>query len=180
MGLSILSLVLAGAAWGQTGPRDGPGGGPSGLYDPQTVATVSGVVVSLTPPQAEAGLPYLAYLTLRTETGKIKVFLGPSLYVDKLPVQINVLDKIQVTGSKITWEGKPVILAAEVKKGDQVLKLRETNGTPVGAAAAGTKGLSPCRPAFAGGRHRPYGFAVLHGCPASPIVPSIPQRWTDG
>ena len=76
-------------------------------------------------------MPYLAYLTLRTEKEKIKVFLGPSLYVDKLPVQIKVLDKIQVTGSKITWKGKPVILAAEVKKGDQVLKLREPNGTPV-------------------------------------------------
>jgi hypothetical protein len=131
VGLGILTLVVAGTAWGQTDARDGTGFGPSGLYDPQTVTTISGVVVSLTPPQAEAGLPYLAYLTLRTETEKIKVFLGPSLYVDKLPVKINVLDKIEVTGSKITWEGKPVILAAEVKKGGQVLKLRETNGTPV-------------------------------------------------
>jgi hypothetical protein len=123
VGLIILSLFWAGVSWGQTGP--------SNMYDPQAVTTISGVVVSLTPPQAEAGLPYLAYLTLRTEKEKIKVFLGPSLYVDKLPVQINVLDKIQVTGSKITWKGKPVILAAEVKKGDQVLKLREPNGTPL-------------------------------------------------
>jgi hypothetical protein len=131
VGLGIIILLWAGASWGQTGPREGGGGGPASSYDPQTVTTVSGVVVSLTPPQAEAGLPYLAYLTLRTETGKIKVFLGPSPYVDKLPVKINVLDKIQVTGSKITWEGKPVIMAAEVKKADQVLKLREPDGTPV-------------------------------------------------
>jgi hypothetical protein len=122
MGLSILTLLGAGVSWGQDGPNS--------LYDPQTVTTVSGVVVSLTPPQAQAGLPYLAYLTLRTEKEKIKVFLGPSLYVDKLPVQIKVLDKIQVTGSRITWEGKPVILAAEVKRGDQVLKLRDPNGKP--------------------------------------------------
>jgi len=131
VGLSILTLLWAGVSWGQTGPREGEGGGPISLYDPQTVTTISGVVVSLTPPQAEAGLPYLAYLTLRTEKEKIKVFLGPSLYVDKLPVKINVLDKIQVTGSKVTWEGKPVILAAEVKKADQVLKLREPDGAPV-------------------------------------------------
>jgi hypothetical protein len=130
-GLSILSLLLAGNSWGQTGPREGKGGGPISLYDPQTVISISGVVVSLTPPQAEAGLPYLAYLTLRTEKEKIKVFLGPSLYVDKLPVKIKVLDKVQVTGSRVTWEGKSVILAAEVKTGDQVLKLREPNGTPV-------------------------------------------------
>jgi hypothetical protein len=131
VGLSILTLVLAGVSWGQTGPQGGKEGGPSGQYDPQTVITVSGVVVSLTPPQAEAGLPYLAYLTLRTEKGKIKVFLGPNLYVDQLPVKIKELDRIHVTGSKITWKGKPVILAAEVKKGDQVLKLREPNGTPL-------------------------------------------------
>jgi len=130
-GLCLFCLVLAGVAWGQTGPGDVQGGGPSSLYDPQTVTTISGVVVSLTPPMAEAGLPYMAYLTLRTEKEKIKVFLGPSLYVDKLPVKIKVLDKIQVTGSKITWAGKPVILAAEVKKGDQVLKLRDPNGVPL-------------------------------------------------
>jgi hypothetical protein len=122
MSLIILSLCWAAGSWGQDGPNS--------LYDPQTVTTISGVVVSLTPPQAQAGLPYLAYLTLGTGTEKIKVFLGPSLYVDKLPVQIKVLDKVQVTGSKITWEGKPVILAAEVKKGDQVLKLRDPNGKP--------------------------------------------------
>ncbi len=131
VGLSILTLLGAGGSWGQTGPREGEGVGPGSLYDLQTVTTISGVVISLTPPQAEAGLPYLAYLTLRTEKEKIKVFLGPSLYVDKLPVKIKVLDKIQVTGSKVTWEGKPVILAAEVKIADQVLKLREPNGTPV-------------------------------------------------
>jgi hypothetical protein len=128
VGLIILSLWWAGVSWGQDGPNN--------LYDPQTVTTISGVVVSLTPPQAEAGLPYLAYLTLRTEKEKIKVFLGPSLYVDKLPAQIKVLDKIQVTGSKITWKGKPVILAAEVKKGDQVLKLRDPNGKPAWSGGA--------------------------------------------
>jgi hypothetical protein len=46
-------------------------------------------------------------------------------------VQIKVLDRIQVTGSKIMWEGSPVILAAEAKKGDDVLKLRDPNGVPV-------------------------------------------------
>ena len=53
------------------------------------------------------------------------------MYVDKLPIQIHNLDKIQVTGSKITWEGKPIILAAEIKRGDQVLKLRDSKGVPV-------------------------------------------------
>jgi hypothetical protein len=127
-GLSLLSLVLAASSWGQSGPKTG--GGPSSLYNPDTVVTVSGIVISKTQPSAK-GLPQLVYLILKAETGKITIFLGPDLYVDKLPVQIQNLDNIQVTGSKISWEGKPVILAAEIKKGDQFLKLREPNGVPV-------------------------------------------------
>ena len=131
VGLSILTLVLAGVAWGQTGPQEGKGGGSSGHYNPKTVVTVSGVVVSKTPPSGQPGLPYLVYLTLQTEAGPIDVFLGPSLYLDQLPVTIKVLDRIQVTGSKIMWGGKPVILAAEISKGDQVLKVRDRKGVPL-------------------------------------------------
>ena len=131
VGLSILILVLAGVAWGQTGPREGKGGESGGQYNPQTVVTVAGIVVSKTRPAVQQGLPYLVYLTLETEAGPIAVFLGPSLFVDQLPVQIKALDRIQVTGSKVMWGGKTVILAAEVKKGDQVLKLRDPNGVPI-------------------------------------------------
>jgi hypothetical protein len=134
--LSLLSLVLAASAWGQSGPQSG--GGPGGLYNPDTVVTLSGIVIAKTPPSAK-GLPQLAYLTLKTNTGKITVFLGPDLYVDKLPVRIQNLDKIQVTGSEITWEGKAVILAATITKGDQVLKLREPNGVPVWSGQRQTK-----------------------------------------
>ena len=131
VGFIILFLALTGESWGQIGPQDVKGGGPGSLYNPQSVVTVAGTVVSITPSPVKTGLPYLVYLTLQTGEGKITIFLGPSLYVDKLPVQIKVLDRIQVTGSKITWEGSSVILAAEVKKGDTVLELRDPNGVPV-------------------------------------------------
>ncbi len=130
VGLVILCLTLTGPSWGQAGPQ-GKGGGPGGLYNPQTVVTVAGTVVSMTPPPVRQGLPYLVYLTLQTREGKISIFLGPSLYIDKLPVRLKVLDRIQVTGSRIMWEGSPVILAAEVRRGDEVMKLRDANGIPV-------------------------------------------------
>ena len=95
------------------------------------MVTVSGVVVSKTPPSGKQGLPYLVYLTLQNEAGQIAVFLGPNFFVDQLPVEIKELDRIQVTGSKVMWGGKPVILAAEVKKGDQVLKVRDHKGVPL-------------------------------------------------
>jgi hypothetical protein len=129
VGLGLLSLVLTGACWGQT--RAGKGGGPGVAYNPQSVVTVVGIVVAKSQPAAKQGLPYLVYLTLKTEKGKITVFLGPSVYIDQLPVQIKQLDRIQVTGSQVIWAGKPVILAAEILKEDQVIKLRGPNGVPL-------------------------------------------------
>jgi hypothetical protein len=38
---------------------------------------------------------------------------------------------VEVKGSRVTFEGKPAIIAAEVKKGDEVLKLRDENGFPM-------------------------------------------------
>ncbi len=130
-GLMILCLALSGESSRQPASGEVKGGGPGNLYNPRSVVTVAGTVVSKTPPSVKQGLPYLVYLTLQTAGGKITIFLGPSLYIDKLPVQIKVLDRIQVTGSQITWEGSPVILAAEVKRGKDILKLRDPNGVPV-------------------------------------------------
>ena len=42
-------------------------------------------------------------------------------------------DNIEVKGSKITFDGAPVIIAAEVKKGDAILKFRDENGFPAWA-----------------------------------------------
>ncbi len=38
---------------------------------------------------------------------------------------------MKVRGSRITFKGKPAIITAEVKKGDQILRLRDENGFPV-------------------------------------------------
>jgi hypothetical protein len=47
--------------------------------------------------------------------------------------QIVAGDKIEVKGSRITYQGKPAIIAAEIHKGDEVLMLRDANGIPMWA-----------------------------------------------
>lgn len=37
-------------------------------------------------------------------------------------------------GSRVTFQGKPAVIAAEVKKGDEVLKLRDETGLPAWSA----------------------------------------------
>ncbi|MDI6852119.1 MAG: hypothetical protein QME75_00745 [Deltaproteobacteria bacterium] len=44
-------------------------------------------------------------------------------------------DRLEVTGSRITYQGNPAIIASEVKKGDKALKLRDAQGIPAWAVA---------------------------------------------
>jgi len=45
-------------------------------------------------------------------------------------MNINPKDKIEVKGSRISFENKPAIIAAEIKKSDEILTLRNESGFP--------------------------------------------------
>ena len=70
-------------------------------------------------------------VTLKGEAETIPVHLGPIWYVKKQPVQIQARDLIEVTGSRVPCDGKPVILAAHIQKGHEIVKFREVKGTPL-------------------------------------------------
>jgi len=108
--------------------------GPYGrIYDPKTVETVSGLVTGVEKFTPARGGSAGVHLQLKTDKGTISVHLGPSWYLENQEAQVEAKDKIEVTGSRITLDGKDVLIAAEVKKGDGVLKLRDENGIPLWA-----------------------------------------------
>jgi hypothetical protein len=125
--IGIPALVLAAtAAWGQ-----GQGGGR--MFNPKTLETLSGEVVSVEKLTPGKGMSQGVHFTLKTDKETIPVHLGPGWYMEKQGVNLAAGDKVEVTGSRITYEGKPAIIAAEVKKGDQVFKLRDAAGVPAWA-----------------------------------------------
>ena len=140
--IGILTLVLAAtAAWAQ--PGMGPGGGQgrgwgagdpySRMYNPKTVETLSGEVVRVDKFTPGKRMSYGVHFTVKTEKETIPVHLGPSWHMEKQAVTIANGDKVEVSGSRIMYQGQPAIIAAEVKKGDQVLKLRDASGVPAWA-----------------------------------------------
>jgi hypothetical protein len=139
--VGLIGLILVSGVWAQ--PGRGPGGGQgygwgagdpySRMYDPKTVETLSGEVVSLETFTPGRRMSYGVHFTLKTDKETIPVHLGPSWYVEKQAVALAQGDKVEVTGSRIMYQGKPTIIAAEVKKGGQVLKLRDPNGVPAWA-----------------------------------------------
>jgi hypothetical protein len=109
----------------------GPGSPYNKMYDPKTVETVTGEVVSVSQITPNKGMGAGIHMILNIGKETISVHLGPSWYLENQDVKIEPKDKVEVKGSKITFGGKPAIIAEEVKKGDEVLKLRDDSGFPV-------------------------------------------------
>lgn len=142
--LMILTLLLEFSGPGAGQQLGFPGGGrrhggsetqDRQRYNPQTVTTVKGQVESLgsygisgwraTPGMQTQGL------VLRTDAGNIIINLGPPWYVSKQGFYLKTGDSLEVTGSKITRDDKTWLLAAQVKKNGQTLKVRDEKGVPL-------------------------------------------------
>ena len=137
---ALLGILAAPEAYGQRGPRGRGGGGGWGagsqynrLYNTNTVETVSGEVIAVNHITPTNGMSYGVHLELKTEKEMVSVHLGPGWFIENQDITIEPKDKVEIKGSRVTFDGKPAIIAAEVKKGDEVLKLRDQNGVPVWA-----------------------------------------------
>ncbi|HEX9020781.1 MAG TPA: DNA-binding protein [Nitrospirota bacterium] len=132
--LLAVSTVLAGP-WGGWRGSGGWGAGSqyNRMYNSATVETVGGTVESVDKVTPMKGMHYGIHLTLKTGKETVDVHLGPEWYIERLDTKIEKGDAIEVKGSRVTIAGKPAIIAAEVKKGDNVLVLRDSAGVPAWA-----------------------------------------------
>ena len=132
----MLMILLSAQSFAQRGMKWKGGGGwgigtqYGKMYNPKTAETISGEVVSVDKFTPVKGMSYGVHLTVKTDKETISVHLGPAWYIENQDVKIEPKDKIQVKGSRITFDGKPAIIAAEVKKGQEILRLRDENGFP--------------------------------------------------
>ena len=124
VGVAAVLILLASASFAQQGP------GGSRMYDPKTVETVKGEVASVEKIPSPRGKGYGVHLTLKTEKEILLIEVGPGWYVETQPAKIVAKDTLEIRGSRVMSQGKPAIIAAEIKKGDQILKLRDENGIP--------------------------------------------------
>ncbi|NUO07559.1 MAG: DNA-binding protein [Candidatus Brocadia sp.] len=135
--ISLLSILCMSQSFAQQGMQWRGGGGwgigapYNKIYDPKTVETISGEVVSVDIITPMKGMCYGVHLMVKADKETISVHLGPGWYIENQDTKIEPKDKVEVTGSRVTLEGKPVIIAAEVRKGEEILKLRNKEGFPL-------------------------------------------------
>ena len=108
----------------------GPKASYGRMYNPKTVETISGEITNVDKITPSKGMSYGIHVVLKTDDTALPVHLGPGWYIENQDITIEQNDKVEVTGSRITFDGKPAIIASKVKKGDEVLILRDDSGIP--------------------------------------------------
>ena len=123
---SMLAIGLAGPLSAQGRPGSGRG---VPRYDPSTEVTVKGTVEEVsqkTGPMGWGG----THLTLKTDSETLDVHLGPSSFLSKNQFEFAKGDQVEITGSKIEYQGSAALLARELKKDGKTLTLRNAQGIP--------------------------------------------------
>jgi hypothetical protein len=133
----LVALVAPLAATAQT---PGGGRGPSRrgpMFDATTVKTVQGEIVEVQRLERRRGDG--VHLVLDTGAEKLDVHLGPAFYVDAREPKLAKGDRVEVKGSRVTMGGAPALIAQEVRRGEQVLALRDAYGKPLWSGPQGRR-----------------------------------------
>jgi hypothetical protein len=146
----ISSLILVCPVLAQPGPGGGMGMrggmGPM-LYNPQTVTTVKGAVEKLEelPSMGRGSGQGMMYqgVALKTDKGSLMVHLGPGWYLDEQKFAVKTGDTLEVTGSQVTLNNQPAIIARDVKVNGKTLKLRDEQGIPAWSRMGRGPGMGP-------------------------------------
>jgi hypothetical protein len=126
---ALMGLLLVVQAWGQ--PMRGAGG-PGQALDLSKMETLTGTVeaVNRFAPR-RSKMPPRMQLLLKTDKETIAVNLGPADYVDQQGLKFAKDDQVQVKGVRVPFRQHTMLVAVEVQKGAQVLRLRDETGRPL-------------------------------------------------
>lgn len=100
-------------------------------YNPGTEQRLSGEVLQVDKLTPSEGMSDGLALILRTREESIPVHLGPIWYLERQDFSIVQGSRLEVIGSRVTFDGTAALIAAKVKKSDKVLYLRENSGFPL-------------------------------------------------
>lgn len=123
--------VSAQQGFGRMGGKGGVKSEGQQKYDPSQVEIVSGEVAAVKDIETRNGKTSGVGLELNTGGQDLLVYLGPHIYVDLQNVRIVAGDKVEIKGVKTALDGQIIFLAGEVRKGDEVLRLRDDQGAPL-------------------------------------------------
>lgn len=108
---------------GEKSPNNGP------AYDPAKVVTTTVIVTEVR--EVPKGEPLEGInLTVKAKGETFNVYVAPAAFVKMFGVTFKKDQQLDITGSKVKFEGADVLLAREIEIGRIDLLLRSENGDP--------------------------------------------------
>ncbi len=84
------------------------------MYNPKTVETISGEITNVDKITPSKGMSYGIHVVLKTDDTALPIHLGPGWYIENQDITIEKNDKVEDTGSRISFDGKPTIIDAKI------------------------------------------------------------------
>lgn len=139
--LIVILLIIPILVCAQTRPNR-PGQGvelkqelQSRMYDSTTVATYTGVIKEIIRKESKNGSHTGIHLVVETKDELLDVHVGPAWYLNQLQFGFEKEAMIIVTGSRITYQGKPAVITKGIDFEGREFILRADDGRPVWAGA---------------------------------------------
>jgi len=132
---AVFLAMMVPAVWaqGQT-PTPTVCAGPdtATAFNQATIETFTGEAMGVQDLRRLFGVADYINFVLRTEQNENwMVSLGPGSYLEENNFELSNGDRVTVTGSRVTIQGRPTLMATEIEKNGQRLQLRNQNGVPV-------------------------------------------------
>lgn len=136
--IAALTVVLAPRVFAQAGmgqnmrmPR----------YDTSTTVTIHGTIQEVREGMMQRGSMGMMgtgrmgsmgglHLVVKTKKETVTVLAGPASYAKDKGFTFAKGDKVEISGSRVTYNDAEAIIAREIKKGGKTLVLRNANGVP--------------------------------------------------
>ncbi|MEO0970593.1 MAG: hypothetical protein AAFX80_20270 [Cyanobacteria bacterium J06639_18] len=100
-------------------------------YNTKTVETIKGKVLRLDYLTSRYRMSDGLHLQFQTTNEVIPIHLGSYWYLENQEIEIKPNDTLKIIGSRISFDGQAAIIAAQIKKGETTVKLRDKNGFPM-------------------------------------------------
>lgn len=99
-------------------------------FDPNTVEELTGKVSEVRFSGKDNSKNKSVELILQADEKLTPIHLGPAWFMNMQPGKFNKGSVITVKGSRVNLNNKSVLIAQELKQGNKVLRLRDSNGHP--------------------------------------------------
>lgn len=133
--LGVAALLMVGAVSIAIAQTTSSGQQGSPMYDVKTETTIKGTVESVDTIAGTGGRGHRSmggtHLVVKTERETIEVHVGPTAYLTEKGITLAKGDTLEIVGSRVTIDKEPVVIAKEIKKGDNTWTLRDASGRPM-------------------------------------------------